>query len=159
MLKTLFSAFILSTCIISTSPAFADGGKWFYWTWPIGHFKNMEFDRRYLEDGKSPHNRQWDQKTWTPEIWRSQMQDDVALIEGFYKHGILKDQTVKKGVPYLHVDWQFNNLSGYDKRRIVQTVDRVYGITNIETDDVFYIYDASTRDVIGMYSKYGLQLQ
>tara|TARA_B100002019_G_C21009664_1_gene469380 strand:+ start:84 stop:551 length:468 start_codon:yes stop_codon:yes gene_type:complete len=155
MMKKLLAALVCSSCLFMADSASADE-KWTYWTWPIGHFTQMEFDRRYYEDGKIPHNRQWDKEQWTPSAWLSQ---DIELIKEFYRHHVLKDQKVKGGVPYLYVGWQFHNLSGYDKRRVVQTIDHVYGITSIEDDAVFYLYDPRENDVIGMYSKYGLQLQ
>lgn len=141
------------------APAMADSGKWFYWQWSPFHFKNLDFERRHLNDAKFPHNRQWDKETWVPEAWISQREDGLALIDGFYKADILEDQIVKDGIPYLYVGPQFYTLSGYDKKRLAETIDAVYGVTKSGDNEVFILYDGAQNYTIGMYTKNGLQLQ
>jgi hypothetical protein len=140
------------------SPALA-GPKWLPWAWGHDHWKNHDFAAPNLLDGKTPHNQQWNDEHWDPAVWIAQKGNAIALIEGFYKAGILTDQKMHKGVPYLYVGPQFYNLGGYDKRRVVETVDEVYGVTSEFTDDVFYLYDPYTRETIGMYTKHGLMIQ
>ena len=157
-MRPLLLAASLSVMTLFSSNAQADD-KWFYSSWPIGHFKDLDFSKRYLEEAKIPHNRQWDGELWEPAVWIEQKRGGLRLINGFYKAGILEEQTVEDNIPYLHVGPQFYNLSGYDKRRVVETVDEVYEITSADADGMFYLFDNHQSRVVGIYTRHGLQIQ
>lgn len=133
--------------------------KFFYWSWPIEHFQNLNYTERYLEGAKVPHNRQWDGQQWTPQIWIEQKKDAVRLIESFYQTEILLDQKIENKVPVLHIGHNFYQLSGYDQRRVVRSVDEVYEITAPESDRLFILHDPARNKDIGLYTRNGLQLQ
>lgn len=154
--------FVAGAALLISSPALAKPKPW-YFSWWLGQQEGIDFENRYknydLSLGSDAHDRQWDSKKWNPDVWIQQEKGGTELITGFYEAGILEDQTIEDDIPYLHVGPNFYNLSGYDQRRIVQSVDEVYDITNIETDDLFFLYDPYTRKVIGAYTKHGLQLR
>ncbi len=154
MIKQTLMATIVVVMI--SSPAAAAPKPWIFSWWP-GHFAEIERRKELQLNHKDLHARQWDSKKWNPDVWIQQEGDGLELINGFYEAGILKDQTYKNTVPYLHVGPNYYKLSGYDQRRILQSIDEVYGITNIETDDLFFIYDDNKRRIIGTYTKHGLQ--
>jgi hypothetical protein len=147
-------------CVVSlvSTPAMASPKPWIFSWWP-GHFANLDFTKPYLQNGKDIHSRQWDRKKWNSDVWIQQKKSGEALIHGFYEAAILEDQVVWDDIPYLYVGENFYNLSGYDQERVVQSVDKVYQITNPATDDMFYLYDDVKGKVIGLYTRYGLQLQ
>jgi hypothetical protein len=122
------------------------------------HWRHLDFIP-HLENGKHPQNSQWDRVTpWKAEDWIVQRGDSSALIQGFYDTDILVKQTTWHKVPLLVVGPGFYKLGGYDKRRVAQTVDKVYGITASAPDAMYLIEDWDGKPV-GAYTKNGLQLQ
>ena len=146
-----------TAAVMISAPAMAKPKPWIF-SWCPGHFSELEHRKEIQPNTKDMHLRQWDSKKWNPDVWIQQAGDGETLMEGFYAAGILEDQTYKDEIPYLHVGENFHKLGGYDQRRVLQSVDEVYGITNIETDDLFYVYDDYNNRVIGMYTKHGLQV-
>lgn len=146
-----------SVCLFAVSSAQAEPKPW-VWSWWEGHWQDQDFQPHY-ENGKHPHNTQWDDKAWLPQDWSSQRQSSTDLVKGFYRAGILSKQYMSGDVPVLEVGPNFYHLSGLDKRRVVQTVDDVFGGT--EKDPyMFYLKDWKTGEVLGLYTKSsGLQLQ
>ena len=69
---------------------------------------------------------------------------------GSYKDG--------DGVPYLEVGPNFYHLSGYDKRRVTQTLDAIYQVT-ANKPSMYFLKDADTQRIIGTYTKEGLNLE
>lgn len=158
-MNRIFTLLLAGVCISAPAQA-EDSAKWLFNTvWPPGHFTELDFERRMLNDAKIPHNRQWDADPWTPESWISQRDDAVKLVEGFYKAEILEDQVMHDGIPYLYVGPKFYHLSGEDKVRLAETVDKVYGITAAGENEVFVLYDDREDKSIGLYTVNGLQLQ
>ncbi|MCB9973977.1 MAG: hypothetical protein H6854_05420 [Rhodospirillales bacterium] len=155
-----FLTLVCAACLTSVlpSPASADPKPWIF-SWGFGHFETLDFSQPYLERSKDVHDRQWDREKWSPDVWIQQSESGLDLIDGFYRAGIIMDQTVKGGVPYLHVGPNFYKLGGYDKRRVMRSVDEVYKITSLETDDMFYLYDDCKDRIIGLYTRNGLQIQ
>ncbi len=154
---------ILALGIITLSLAFpgevnAGSKPWVFGWWP-GHWKNLDFERPYLYDGKTPHNSQWDHRQWLPGDWTIQRESGLKLIDSWYISGIIRDQYIKQDVPVLEVGSAFYDLGGYDKRRVVQTIDTVYGITGRKKNGIFRIRDGNSGDFIGLYSRRGLMLQ
>ncbi len=154
MLKKALLTTVAVVCI--SSPALAASKPWVFSWWP-GHFTNLDFTQRYLNNGVDAHENQWDHEKWNPDVWIQQKKDGANLMDGFYAAGIIVDQTFKNDIPYLHVGENFYKLGGYDQRRVIQSVDEIYSITNLESDDIFYIYDDRKHKIIGLYTKHGLQ--
>ena len=113
----------------------------------------------YLENGKQSQNTQWNEENWYVEDWVAQHGDAMEIINGFYKAGILQEQTVDDGKPILIVGPQFYRLSGLDKRRVVTTLDAVYGITDVQANKYILLKDWHTKHQIGVYTSDGLQLE
>lgn len=149
-------AVTLSSMSLS-SAAYAEPKPW-VWSWWGSHWENQDFIP-YLENGKHPHNTQWNGSGWQPEHWEAQRADAMTVIRGFYAAGILRDQYADDEVPVLEVGPGFYALGGYDKRRVAEMVDYVYGITAKKPDGMFMLYDWETEEAIGSYTRYGLQLQ
>ena len=146
-------------------PAMAKSKLWMY-SWEWGHERWTSYKKfaPFLENGKHPHNAQWKDQNWYAEDWISQTKGSpdrkgLNLVDGFYKAGILKDQKIEDDIPVLVVGPQFYHLSGYDKRRVAHTVDVVYGITQEKENGVFILKDWRTKQPVGLYTEYGLQLQ
>jgi len=113
----------------------------------------------YLENGKETQNQQWANEDWYVQDWVSQRPGDMALIDGFFKSDIIRSQTVDRGVPTLVVGSNFYRLGGFDKRRIITTIDAVYGITESGPRNVILLKDWKTNAQIGVFTKDGLQIE
>lgn len=150
----LVMVFAFSTLALSQS-AQADP-KPFIWDWWPSHWENLDFNP-YMEGAPHAHTSQWDHSNWMPEHWVEQANGDGLLAVGkLYKAGVIKDQYVDDGVPVLVVGDAFYYLGGYDKQRVMQLIDHVYGITtNQMHNGIFKICDSRTDDEIGVYTKYG----
>lgn len=112
----------------------------------------------YLENTAHLQIPQWEDENWYVEDWTSQ-KDGLELIKGFYDADIIRDQMVAKNmVPVLVVGANFYHLSGLDKRRVLQTVDTVYGITSEKPNGSFLIKDWFTKEYIGAFDENGMRL-
>lgn len=122
-------------------------------------YPEKETFKPYIEDSRDVQIPQWAHKDWYAEDWLSQ-HDGLRLVKGFYEGDILRDQYVdNKELPVLVVGPNFYHLSGYDKRRVVFTVDRVYGITESNLRGAFLLQDWKTKEFIGTYNRNGLRMQ
>jgi hypothetical protein len=137
---------------------------WGWWPW---HYSHLDFNRRYLENGTTPQHSDWETDDWTPQVWTDARANPQEVMNGFYNAGIITDQYVDDGipvintghgVPVLEVGPNFLRLSDNDKRRVVAYVDSVAGITSHD-DGMFYIRYNKGNKPLGIYTKYGLQLQ
>lgn len=149
----------LSLILLAFQPFSAQAGPKFndLWWWH-SHWVDQDFIP-YYDNGTDPHNSQWDESTWTPADWIAANNGDAeGLINQWTNASILQARYVDDGVPYMNVGENFYHLSGYDKRRVMATVDYVYQVT-AQQPGMFYLKDAETRRVIGYYSKEGLTLQ
>lgn len=153
-------AFLLSFTVLATAASAAYAGPKFMgiWWWP-SHWENQDFVPHY-DNGTEPHNSQWSDEKWTPADWiKTEGGDGTKLVQKWINIGILvgsyKDMN---GVPYLEVGPNFYHLSGLDKRKVTETLDAVYQVT-AQKPGMFFIKDASTRKIIGTYSKQGLNLE
>jgi len=159
MKKTQFTvlAFVL-VLFVGASSAFA-GEKFMGLFWWESHWKNQDFNP-YYDNGIDPHNSQWTDSNWTPADWiKSTGGDGTQLVQkwinskiitGSYKNG--------EGIPYLEIGPNFYHLSGYDKRRVTQTLDAIYQVTTL-SPHMYFIKDPATLKVIGTYSREGLTLE
>lgn len=156
---TKIIALALITSIVSfSSMAQAEPKPWI-WSWWESHWDGLDFEP-YLENGKHPHNSQWDNTKWTPEEWAKQYENGGKdIIDGFYAADIIRDQYIDDDVPVLEVGPSFYSLGGFDKRRVAEMVDNVYGITTSKTFGMYMLVDWKTEEAIGSYTQYGLQLQ
>jgi hypothetical protein len=168
-MKQAVTAAFLSVFIVlcSAAGAQAQGPKPWIFSWGYDHWNEINFEKPYMEPGKDPHNSQWDGINWAPADWVRQHESELELIEGFYHAGIIHDQYVKKAwfgfghdiIPVVEVGPAFYRLGGWDKRRVAETLDSVYGITNSKTFGMFVLVDFKTGNQIGTYTQYGLTIQ
>lgn len=110
----------------------------------------------YLENGKETQNQQWSKEDWYVQDWTSQ-KNPQELVDGFFRSDILRKQDTEKGRAVLVVGPNFYRLGGYDKRRVMTTVDSVYGIT--DNGGTIILNDWRTRRQIGLFTKEGLQIE
>lgn len=159
MNKQLFFKLLILLTFIA-APASAEPKPWeFGWWW--GHH-DENFDRKYnpyMENGKHAHNSQYFGREWYAEDWLDQYDNDLELIDEFYRADIFHDQDEDDGMPVLVVGPNFYHLSGYDKRRVTHVLDVVYNITSGSGVQMFTLEDWRTHRPIGIYTKHGLQLQ
>jgi hypothetical protein len=129
--------------------------------WPQGHedWVDAKHHQPYLENAKHPHPAQWATKDWYAEDWISQRRSGLDLVQGFYKSDIIRNQDVDDDIAILIVGPNFYRLSGYDKRRVVHTIDVVYGVTKAQPDATIELRDWHTRRPIGVFTNQGLMLQ
>lgn len=141
-------------------PAMAGSKATMLGWWP-GHWEWAEYKKfnPYLEKGKETQNQQWAREDWYVQDWVSQHKNEFELIDGFFKADILRKQTADGDVPVLIVGPQFYRLGGLDKRRVVTTLDAVYGITDRGTHPVIVLKDWYTEREIGLFDKNGLQIE
>ncbi len=133
----------------------------FFQAWPSGHEAWTSYTKfqPYLENMKHPHNTQWAGYGWYAEDWTSASRSKLDLVNGFYTADIIRDQEMDDDVPVLVVGPSFYRLSGLDKRRVVTTVDTVYGVTKSGSHRTIQLRDWNTKMPIGIYTERGLQLQ
>ena len=141
-------------------PAFAQAQPWPFGWWP-GHWKWTSYKKfqPYLENGKHTQNQQWAAEDWYVQDWISQNKDGFTLIDGFFRSDILREQTESDNVPVLIVGPNFYRLGGLDKRRVLTTLDSVYGITAGGEHPLIILKDWNTKKEIGLFTKEGLQLE
>jgi hypothetical protein len=152
------SLFLTAGFFISSAKAEPKFYQLFWWP---GHWENQDF-KPYYENGTDPHPLSYRldprMATWSPAQWVRNDQNTrtdkpgLGLIARWYDARILVDQYMDDDVPYLSVGPNFYHLSGFDKSRVAQTIDHVYGITK-QKPGMFYIIDARTEEVIGFYTK------
>jgi hypothetical protein len=152
-------SFLAFTALIFSfsSAAYADSKPW-VWSWWESHWHANQFIP-HLEEGKHPHNTQWDESSWTPADWINQRPDEMTLIKGFYTADIVRGQYMDDDIHVLEIGPGFYSLGGQDKRRVAETIDVVYGITTRKENGMYLVRDWRTGDQIGAYTRYGLQLQ
>ncbi len=157
----LLSFFVITLSASAGAQAKPKNDFLFFQAWPPGHEEWTSYTKfqPYLENTKHPHNTQWAGYGWYAEDWITQSRSGLSLVNGFYQADILKDQETEEGVPVLVVGPSFYRLSGLDKRRVVTTVDTVYGVTKSHPNGTILLKDWHTKLGIGIYTEHGLQLQ
>ena len=123
--------------------------------------EDVDFDRRYLKDGKTPHNSQWDDENWHPEYWVEDKGSVTAVIDGFYDGGVIVEQ-YEDEVPVLEVGRPFLQLSPLEQRRVIEFVDFAFKITEAKPHGIFYIvidHEKKGKELLGIYTINGLQFQ
>lgn len=129
--------------------------------WPQGHelWEDTKAFQPHLENAKHPHPAQWATKDWYAEDWIAQRPSGLNLVQGFYTSDIIRDQDVDDDMPILIVGPNFYRLSGFDKRRVVTTIDTVYGVTRSQPQAAIVLRDWHTRCPVGVFTREGLSLQ
>jgi hypothetical protein len=156
-MKSLVFLSFLALFIAPASNAFAEGKVWI-WGWGPSHWESLDYEP-YLQNGKHPHNSQWDEIDWKTEYWEEQRSSELQVIRGFYFSDIIRNQYIEDDIPVMVVGPNFYKLSGYDKQRVTEMVDEAYGITASSMFGSYKLYDWSTEKPIGLYTRYGLQIQ
>lgn len=152
-----FALILASSVLALSAPAMAAGGfGWWPGHWQWAQYKNFN---PYLEEGKKSQNTQWDEEDWYVQDWIAQNGDGFKLIDGWFRTNILHKQDEEGGVPVVIVGPQFYRLSGFDKRRVITTLDAVYGVTYNNAHPVILLKDWRTKRQIGVFTKDGLQLE
>lgn len=156
MKKILLTASLLA---IMTPTAAHAGPKFYSLWWWWNHWDNQDFVP-YHDNGIDQHNSQWSNSDWTPADWiQADGGDGVNLVKKWVNVGIIKGSYKDSDdIPYLDVGQNFYHLSGYDKRRVLETVDAVYQVT-AHKPGMFFVKDPATKKIIGTYSKEGLTLE
>ncbi len=162
MSLTRLIIFSLLVAVAPLRPALADHKPcWFAW-WP-SHWRDMNWEKRHFEDGKTPITTQWHDEKWSPADWVAQSGGNgMEMIQRFYDAGIVADQYVDDDTPVLEVGPAFFRLGGLDKRRVVASVDHVYHVTGTGKGkpDTIQVVAKSTRKTVGYYTAAsGLVLQ
>ena len=129
--------------------------------WPQGHevWEDTKAFQPHLENGKHPHPAQWATEDWYAEDWIAQRKSGMNLVQGYYTSDIIRDQDVDDDTPILVVGPNFYRLSGFDKRRVVTTIDVVYGVTQSQPAAAIVLRDWHTKRPVGIYTQQGLTLQ
>lgn len=140
--------------------AFAESKVGIFGWWP-GHWTwaNYKHFNPHFEEGKKTQNTQWDEEDWYVQDWIAQSKDGFTLIQEWFRTGILQELDEDDDVPLLIVGPQFYRLGGFDKRRVLTTLDAVYGVTDKGAHPVILVQDWKTRRQIGVFTKDGLQLE
>ncbi len=143
-------------------PALADSysATPFLWTKDTPSHQEYKKYNPYLENGKETQNQQWANEDWYVQDWTSQSPEgDQALIDGFYRSDILREQKIMNGKAAVVVGANFYRLGGLDKRRVMTTLDAVYGVTENSANPTILLYDWKTDQQIGYFGKDGLVLE
>lgn len=147
--------------LAASSPAMAGSYEAtpFHWKDERPTWQEYKKYHPYLENGKETQNQQWGEEDWYVQDWVAQSPNDMALVDGFFRSDILREQNIEAGVPVLVVGSNFYRLGGFDKRRVITTVDAVYGITQKGQNPTILLRDWKTKNQIGVFTKDGLQLE
>ncbi len=157
LISIMFLAIILA--VSAGAPAWAEP-KPCYWGWWPEHFEKMHWERRLMQDARTPHPNQWDGSRWTPADWIAQRGGNGGkMISRFFAIGVLEDQSMDDDIPVLEVGTEFYRLGGEDQRRVMALVDSVYGVTTRSPHKIFLIEDGKTGRPLGTYTASGLTLQ
>lgn len=156
--KSLFCLTLFGLALATSAQA--EPKPWPFGWWP-GHWTWTSYKKfnPYLEKGKDTQNQQWGAEDWYVQDWLEQNEDSLKLIDGFYKADILRKQDDDDGVPVLVVGTNFYHLGGFDKRRVLTTLDHVYGITENGDKKMIVLKDWHTKRQIGLFTEDGLQLE
>lgn len=117
-----------------------------------------DYSRFYTQDGKTPQSAVHDMDPWTPEVWTKNRGSEKSVMDDFYINGIITDQYMDDDAPVLEVGQHFMELSGNDKRRVVEYVDSVFGVTERGGPGVIVLEHWKAREAVGVYTRQGLQL-
>lgn len=149
---------LLITFLMFVGEAEAGGRPGFFARWIGG---NAAYNSQpHLNDAHTPNDAQWGLDDWTPARWGIVAGADYqAVLDGFYKNDVITDQYVRKEIAYLEVGDAFIRLSDQDKGRVVASVDMIAGTLSKAGSEVIYIVHDRTNEIIGNYTKLGLQLQ
>lgn len=155
--KLILLAFLALASVPSATNA---AQLWPFGWWP-GHWDwvNYKHFNNHLETGKDTQNQQWSEEDWYVQDWLAQNKDNLSLIEGFFKSDVFRKLDEDDGVPVLIVGTSFYHLGGLDKRRVLTTLDEVYGITAAPENRVIVLKDWHTKREIGLFTREGLQLE
>lgn len=150
----------LSAIVCGARPAAASEARpWHRYLWPPA-YDAIDWERRLMQNGTTPHPDQWDASGWKPEHWMAQRGGQGAgMVEHFFTVGILEDQSMEDDIPVLEVGTEFFRIGGEDQRRVMALVDRVYGVTTKSPHRMFLIEDGETGRPLGTYTVSGLTLQ
>jgi len=147
------------TGISGTARADSYAATPYLWTKDRTSWQEYKKYNPYLESGRETQNQQWANEDWYVQDWVAQSASDMALIDGFFRADILREQRFTNGVPTLVVGSNFYRLGGFDKRRVITSVDAVYGITERGQNPTILLYDWNTKKQIGLFTKDGLQIE
>ena len=158
MLKKLTILSVLAVVLcVNTATAHAEPKPWI-WSWWESHWNGLDF-KPYTEDAKHTHLSQWNKQPWQPSDWSAQRGNGVNVIKGFYRSGVFRDQYIKDDMPVLEIGSAFYSLSGQDRRRVTAMVDDVYQVTSSRVNGSYMIVDGRSKKPVGVYTRYGLQMQ
>jgi hypothetical protein len=118
-----------------------------------------DFGRVYHEDGKIPHLSVREKNPQLIQDWITVRGGKEALLRDLYADDVIRDQYESDGVQVLEVGKNFMRLSGQDRQHIAEFIDYAYGITSSSPDGMFMLEHWRSGEPIGIYTKYGLQLQ
>ncbi len=154
-----FSMLLVIFTVCGAFPAMASP-KWgpLPWIFPYWGWDQQLTTRPYLENGKTPHNSQWENDAWTPQDWIEAKGSARAVMDGLYRNHVIIDKDLDDDVPEVEVGQNFMRLSGQEKRRVAAFVDHAYKITN-KSPGMYVLVHAASDDPVGVYTKQGLQLQ
>jgi hypothetical protein len=157
--RSFYIALAALAPLLLAAPAKADPKPWI-WSWGPSHFINQHFTP-YPDDPRHPYNSQWDSQNWQPENWyeTTRGKEKMKLIRDYYFADILRKQTTRRGMPAVEIGPGFYQLGSQDKRRVLATIDDIYKVTSRHDNALFIVYDWRTHEPIGVYTKYGLQMQ
>jgi hypothetical protein len=155
---------ILAVAVLVSGIAEARDTPWYNWLFTPS---KPDFERVYTQDGKTPHNSQWETDAWQPDHWTQDLGSKEAVLQRFEDAGWITDIEVDEDEAVtdatIEVGVAFLQLSDQEKNHIVKYVDDAYGVSKsggavtVERDNGFWPFKEPTP--VGVYSKHGLQLQ
>lgn len=119
-----------------------------------GDRSNPDFVRPGLQDGKTYPHRKDD---WQPAEWTESRGKVEAVVEGFYRNGLITGQNLDGKTPVIEVGDPFMKLSSRDMNRVSAYLDAAYGYT--KPTGMFYLHYPRAKKPFGVYTQSGLTLQ
>ena len=116
----------------------------------------------YLETSTDPHATQWRREPWKVTDWTDNPAAARAQMDFMFRSGIFTRYQDASSIwsrnDTLTVGPSFYHLSGFDKRRAVELFDHMYQVT-ANAPATLFLRDNHTDELIGVYTRAGLQLQ
>lgn len=122
------------------------------WFPPQGEWNEYTRYNPHLENGRHTHPGQWTDEDLDVSSWAEQRGSGLELVQNFYRADIVRDQIMEETVPVVTVGPNFYRLGGQDKRRVIKSIDEVYGVTAQNPYGTIILRDWHTRKDIGAYT-------
>ena len=144
-------------CLMIFTANQAEAGPKNLFGWSYWHWVDQTFEP-YVYNDQTPHV-EIRNRGWVADDWLSQFEQDKILMDRFYKADIIRKQYIEDETAYLGVGPNFYRLGTKEQKRVTDTIDAVYKMTERRQFGTYQLIDWKTDCPVGVYTRYGLMMQ